>query len=63
MLTLGAVTIGTLGILTYAKSNPEFRASLEGWVPGTDKAVQVIFQEDSGYFDLILTFFATSKQM
>ncbi|XP_014471483.1 PREDICTED: MICOS complex subunit Mic60 isoform X2 [Dinoponera quadriceps] len=62
LITLGAVTIGTLGILTYAKNNPEFRATLEGWVPGTDKAVRVVFQEDSSYFNLILTFFATLKQ-
>ncbi|XP_032685600.1 MICOS complex subunit Mic60 [Odontomachus brunneus] len=62
LLTLGAVTISTLGILTYAKTNPEFRASLEGWVPGTDKAIRVIFLEDSSYFNFILTFFATLKQ-
>lgn len=62
LLTLGAVTIGTLGILTYAKTNPEFRATLEGWVPGTDKAVRIVFQEDFSYFDFILTFFATLKQ-
>ncbi|XP_024887552.1 MICOS complex subunit Mic60 isoform X4 [Temnothorax curvispinosus] len=62
LLTLGAVTIGTLGILTYAKRDPEFRATLEGWIPGTDKAIRIIFQEDSSYFDFVLTFVETLKQ-
>ncbi|XP_012536895.1 MICOS complex subunit Mic60 isoform X4 [Monomorium pharaonis] len=62
LITLGAVTIGTLGILTYAKRDPEFRATLEGWIPGTDKAVRVIFLEDSNYLDAVFTFFETLKQ-
>ncbi|XP_011872046.1 PREDICTED: MICOS complex subunit Mic60 isoform X3 [Vollenhovia emeryi] len=62
LITLGAVTIGTLGILTYAKRNPEVRATLEGWIPGTDKAIRIIFLEDSSYFDFVLTFFETLKQ-
>lgn len=62
LITLGAVTIGTLGILTYAKRDPEFRATLEGWIPGTDKAIQIIFQEESNYLDFVLTFFETLKQ-
>ncbi|XP_025989547.2 MICOS complex subunit Mic60 isoform X2 [Solenopsis invicta] len=62
LITLGAVTIGTLGILTYAKNDPEVRATLEGWIPGTDKAIRIIFQEDSSYFDVVLTFFGTLKQ-
>ncbi|XP_011142561.1 MICOS complex subunit Mic60 isoform X2 [Harpegnathos saltator] len=62
LITLGAVTIGSLGILTYAKNNPETRATLEGWIPGTDKAIRIIFQEDATYFDLIFIFFATLKQ-
>jgi len=59
---LGAITIGTVGILTYAKNNPEVRATLEGWIPGTDKAIRIIFQEDFNYFDFILTFFETLKK-
>ncbi|XP_011262287.2 LOW QUALITY PROTEIN: MICOS complex subunit Mic60 [Camponotus floridanus] len=62
LITLGAVTIGTLGILTYVKQDPEVRATLEGWIPGTDKAIRIIFQEDSSYFDFVLTFFKTLKQ-
>ncbi|XP_018313439.1 MICOS complex subunit Mic60 isoform X1 [Mycetomoellerius zeteki] len=64
LIALGAVTIGTLGILTYAKGNPKIRATLEGWIPGTDETIRVIFQEDknSGYFDFVLTFFETVKQ-
>ncbi|XP_025074842.1 MICOS complex subunit Mic60 [Pogonomyrmex barbatus] len=62
LITLGAVTIGTLGILTYAKRDPEVRATLEGWIPGTDKAIRIMFQEDSNYFDFVLTFFETLKQ-
>ncbi|XP_018052633.1 PREDICTED: MICOS complex subunit Mic60 isoform X2 [Atta colombica] len=64
LITLGAVTIGTLGILTYAKGNPKVRAVLEGWIPGTDEIIRVIFQEDknSNYFDFVFTFFETMKQ-
>ncbi|XP_070155257.1 MICOS complex subunit Mic60 isoform X2 [Polyergus mexicanus] len=62
LITLGAVTIGTLGILTYAKQDPEVRATLEGWIPGTDKTIRIIFQEESSYFDFVLTFFKTLKQ-
>ncbi|XP_070519400.1 MICOS complex subunit Mic60 isoform X5 [Cardiocondyla obscurior] len=62
LVTLGAVTIGTLGILTYAKRNPEVRATLEGWIPGTDKAIQIIFLEESKSFNVVLTFFETLKQ-
>lgn len=40
-LTLTAVAIGASGILFYAKKNPEFRAALEGWVPGTNKTIQI----------------------
>ncbi|XP_018358670.1 PREDICTED: MICOS complex subunit Mic60, partial [Trachymyrmex cornetzi] len=64
LITLGAVTIGTLGILTYVKGNPKVRATLEGWIPGTDETIRVIFQEDknSSYLDFVLTFFETVKQ-
>lgn len=63
LITLGAVTIGgTLGILTYVKHDPELRATLEGWIPGTDKAIRVIFQEDSNYLDFVLTLLETLKQ-
>ncbi|XP_050449745.1 MICOS complex subunit Mic60 isoform X2 [Cataglyphis hispanica] len=63
LITLGGITIGTLGILTYAKSDPEVRATLEGWFPGTDKAIRIIFQEESTYFESVLTFFRTLKEM
>ncbi|XP_011340247.1 MICOS complex subunit Mic60 isoform X1 [Ooceraea biroi] len=62
LITLGAITIGTLGILAYAKKDPEVRAMLEGWIPGTDKTIRIIFQEESSYFDFIFTFFETLKQ-
>lgn len=61
LITLGAVTIGAIGILTYAKSDEEFRATLEGWIPGTDRAIQIIFQEEASYFDFILNFFESLK--
>ncbi|KAL6446564.1 hypothetical protein ACFW04_001238 [Cataglyphis niger] len=63
LITLGGVAIGTLGILTYAKRDPEVRATLEGWFPGTDKAIRIIFQEESSYFESVLTFFRTLKEM
>ncbi|XP_076678507.1 inner membrane mitochondrial protein mitofilin isoform X2 [Andrena cerasifolii] len=62
VLTLAAVALSASGVLFYAKNNPEFRASLEGWVPGTDKTIQIIFQEESSYFEFIRTFFETLKQ-
>lgn len=62
LITLGIATISTLGILTYAKQDPKLRATLEGWIPGTDKAIRIIFQEESTYFDSVLTFFRTLKQ-
>ncbi|XP_076759352.1 inner membrane mitochondrial protein mitofilin isoform X5 [Xylocopa sonorina] len=62
LLTLTAVAIGATGVLFYAKHDPAFRANLEGWVPGTDKTIQIIFQEESSYFDFIRTFFETLKQ-
>ncbi|XP_068978437.1 MICOS complex subunit Mic60 isoform X6 [Bombus flavifrons] len=62
LLTLTAVTIGASGVLFYAKHNPEFRANLESWAPGTDKTIQIIFQEESSYFEFIRTFFESLKQ-
>lgn len=55
LVALGALTIGTVGILAFARTNPDFRATLEGWIPGTDKTIRIIFQEDSNYLELILT--------
>ncbi|XP_050594211.1 MICOS complex subunit Mic60 isoform X6 [Bombus affinis] len=62
LLTLTAVAIGASGVLFYAKHNPEFRANLERWAPGTDKTIQIIFQEESSYFEFIHTFFESLKQ-
>lgn len=62
LVTLGALAIGTIGVLAFAKSNPEFRATLEGWIPGTDKTIRIIFQEDSNYLELILTRLDALKQ-
>ncbi|XP_043503628.1 MICOS complex subunit Mic60 isoform X2 [Polistes fuscatus] len=62
LVTLGALAIGTIGVLAVAKSNPEFRATLEGWIPGTDKTIRIIFQEDSNYLELILTRLDALKQ-
>ncbi|XP_008207246.1 MICOS complex subunit Mic60 isoform X2 [Nasonia vitripennis] len=62
LVTLGAVTIGAIGILTYAKNDSGFRATLEGWIPGTDKAIKIIFQEESSYFDYVISFFESLKK-
>jgi hypothetical protein len=64
LITLGAITIGTLGILAYAKKDPEVRTALEEWIPGTDKIIQFVFREESSssYFDFIFTFFETLKE-
>ncbi|XP_034179640.1 inner membrane mitochondrial protein mitofilin isoform X7 [Osmia lignaria lignaria] len=62
LLTLTAVALGTSGILLYAKHDPEFRATLEGYIPGTDRTIQIIFQEESSYFEFIRSFFESLKQ-
>ncbi|XP_046475581.1 MICOS complex subunit Mic60 isoform X1 [Neodiprion pinetum] len=51
LITLGALTIGTFGILAYAKQDPEFRETLEKWIPGSNKVIQIIFQEERSLFD------------
>lgn len=63
LIALGAVTIGTLGALTFVKNNPDVRLTLEQWIPGTDNTIRIIFQEDNKYFDLIREFFENLKQM
>ncbi|XP_048515051.1 MICOS complex subunit Mic60 isoform X3 [Athalia rosae] len=62
LVTLGALTLGTLGILAYAKNDPSFRATLEEWVPGTNKAIRIIFQEEDSYLNFLLEFFESLKQ-
>ncbi|OAD62029.1 Putative mitochondrial inner membrane protein [Eufriesea mexicana] len=62
LITLATVAIGASGVLYYAKHDPEVRATLEGWIPGTDKAIQIIFQEKSTYFEFIRTCFETLQQ-
>ncbi|XP_033232208.1 MICOS complex subunit Mic60 isoform X4 [Belonocnema kinseyi] len=62
LITVGALTLGTLGVLAFAKNNPEFRATLEGWIPGVDRTIQIIFQEEVTYFDYIRNFFEDLKQ-
>ncbi|XP_051157854.1 MICOS complex subunit Mic60 isoform X2 [Leptopilina boulardi] len=62
LITLGAVTLGTIGILAYAKNNPGVRATLEEWIPGADNTIKIIFQEDNSYFDFIRDFFEQLRQ-
>ncbi|XP_076166732.1 inner membrane mitochondrial protein mitofilin isoform X2 [Ptiloglossa arizonensis] len=59
LLTLTGVAICASGILFYAKYNPEFRAALEGWVPGTDKTIQIIYE--TSYLEFMNTFFKSLK--
>lgn len=56
------MAIGASGVLYYAKHDPAFRATLEGWIPGTDKAIQIIFQEKSSYVEFIRTCFESLQQ-
>ncbi|XP_046741697.1 MICOS complex subunit Mic60 isoform X2 [Diprion similis] len=51
LLTLGALALGTFSIFAYARMDPEFRKLLEEWIPGSDRAVQIIFQEEQSLFD------------
>ncbi|XP_043276511.1 MICOS complex subunit Mic60 isoform X4 [Venturia canescens] len=62
LIAIGAVTLGTLGVLTYAKNDPEFRLTLEQWIPGTDRTIRIIFQEENKYFDIVREFFENIKQ-
>uniref|UniRef100_A0ABD2WPS8 MICOS complex subunit MIC60 n=2 Tax=Trichogramma kaykai TaxID=54128 RepID=A0ABD2WPS8_9HYME len=61
LVTFGAITLGAVGILTYAKNDKEFRATLENWLPGTDRTIQIIFQEEESYLDHLLNFFTSLK--
>ncbi|KAK0098710.1 hypothetical protein PV326_004864 [Microctonus aethiopoides] len=61
-LALGSITLGTIGILTLAKNNPEIRKTLEEWIPGTDHTIKIIFQEDGSYLDKILESINDFKQ-
>lgn len=62
LIALGAVTLGTIGILTYVKNNSEVRATLEGWIPGVDNTIKIIFQEENEYLDFIRNFFEQLRQ-
>uniref|UniRef100_A0A0C9REU9 MICOS complex subunit MIC60 n=1 Tax=Fopius arisanus TaxID=64838 RepID=A0A0C9REU9_9HYME len=62
LLFLGSITLGTVGLLALARSNSDIRAQLEEWIPGTDKTIKVIFQEEASYFDQLCEFFDNLKQ-
>lgn len=53
---------GTAAILMYAKNDPDFRDTLEKWIPGTDKTIRIAFQEEGSYFDFLYNFFGTAKK-
>ncbi|XP_015110456.1 MICOS complex subunit Mic60 [Diachasma alloeum] len=61
ILLLGSITLGTVGILALAKNNSDIRSQLEEWIPGTDKTIKVIFQEEGSYFDQVCEFFDNLK--
>ncbi|XP_066586355.1 MICOS complex subunit Mic60 isoform X2 [Prorops nasuta] len=60
-ITVGTVAAGTIGILALAKSNESMRDTLEDWVPGTDKMIQIIFQEEHTYLEFIQIYLAKLK--
>lgn len=60
-MTFGALSAGAIGILVYARTDPQFREKLEEWVPGTDRTISVLFQEHSSYFETLLDFFSSLK--
>ncbi|XP_012281566.1 MICOS complex subunit Mic60 isoform X1 [Orussus abietinus] len=62
LMTISAVTLGALGLLAFAKKNPDFRATLEEWVPGTDHAIRIIFQEEATYLEFLSSFFESLKE-
>ncbi|XP_063993152.1 MICOS complex subunit Mic60 isoform X2 [Diachasmimorpha longicaudata] len=61
LLLVGSITLGTVGILALAKNNSDIRKQLEEWIPGTDKTIKVIFQEEGSYFDQVREFFNNLK--
>ncbi|XP_034945458.1 MICOS complex subunit Mic60 isoform X2 [Chelonus insularis] len=60
-IIFSTITLGTFGILTLVKNNPEIRETLEKWIPGTDRTIRVIFQEDNSHVDKIFGFFNSVK--
>ncbi|XP_014203373.1 MICOS complex subunit Mic60 isoform X2 [Copidosoma floridanum] len=62
LVAFGTVAIGAFGILAYAHNDSNFRETLENWVPGTDNAIKIIFQEEASYFEMLLNFFTSLKQ-
>lgn len=61
-IVLVAATLGGIGLLAFVKNSPDTRATLEGWIPGTDNFIKIVFQEDSSYFDFISNFFGSIKE-
>lgn len=51
--TLGLIVLGTGAVVVYAKRDPDFRAWLDQNVPGSDRFINVVFQEDDNYLDSI----------
>lgn len=62
ILFLGTFALGTIGVLTIAKNNPDIRKMLDEWIPGTDNTLKVIFQEEESFIDNITNYFGNLKQ-
>lgn len=52
--TVGLTLIGVGGAVVYAKKDPKFRKVLNSYIPGTDKFISIIYQEDDSLkFEII----------
>ena len=51
--TLGLIVLGTGAVVVYAKQDPDFRSWLDQNVPGSDRFINFVFQEDDNYLDSI----------
>ncbi|CAH0388097.1 unnamed protein product [Bemisia tabaci] len=49
--TISLATLGTGGVILYAQYDPEFRSWLDGNVPGSDKFIKVVMQEEKSIID------------
>ncbi|XP_054288472.1 MICOS complex subunit Mic60-like isoform X2 [Macrosteles quadrilineatus] len=44
--TIGLTLIGVGGAVVYAKNDPKFRKVLDSYVPGSDKVIRILYQEE-----------------
>lgn len=47
--SVGLIIITIGGVVVYAKQDPEFRKSLDSYVPGSNKFIAIVYQEPGSF--------------